>query len=107
MAAVAANTKTYTILPSAGWTQIVTGAATPIDFLRISGDPHTHPFFVFAGATAPAATVRGVKVCHNAFKVYDQVNGISSIFYVRVGPNPSNQSGGVLIDVYSEGGVLS
>lgn len=106
MAAIAANTKSYTILPSAGWTQIVTGASTPINFLRMSGYPHTHPFQVATGSSKPALTIPGITVCHTPFKVFDATNGISSIFWVKVN-NPGNQDGGVRIDVYSEGGVLS
>ncbi len=109
MAAIAAATKSYIVSPSDGWVEIVTGAVTPINFLRMSAYPHTHPFEVYVGASAPAATAAGIQVCHHAFKVYDQTNGISSLVYVRV-RNPGNQTsgakGGVRIDVYSEGGVL-
>ena len=44
MAAIAAATKSYIIAPGDGWVEIVTGASTPINFLRISAYPHTHPF---------------------------------------------------------------
>lgn len=108
MAAIAANIKTFLIGPQDGWTQIVTGAVTPINFLRLSADPHTHPFFVFAGASPPAATVRGVKVCHNTFKVHDAFNGISSLFFVRItNPSDNTSAGKIYVDVYAEGGVLS
>lgn len=109
MAAIAANTKSYIIAPGDGWVEIVTGASTPINFLRISAYPHTHPIQVATGASAPAAGVPGITVCHHPFKVYDATNGISSLFWVKVN-NPGNQvsgsKGGVRVDVYSEGGVL-
>lgn len=105
MAAIAAATKSYFIGPADGWVEIVTGAATPINFLRISAYPHTHPIQVAISASAPALTVPGVTVCHHPFKVYDATNGISSLFWVKVN-NPGNQSGKVRVDVYSEGGVL-
>ncbi len=53
MAAIAANTKSYFIGPQDGWVEIVTGASTPINFLRLSAYPHTHPFQVATGASAP------------------------------------------------------
>lgn len=106
MAAIAAATKSYNVKPADGWTQIVTGASTPINQLRISAYPHTHPIQVAAASSKPALTVSGITVCHHPFKVQDATNGINAIFYVRV-VNPGNQGGNVRIDVYSEGGVLS
>lgn len=105
MAAIAAAHKSYFVGPQDGWVKIVTGASTPINFLRMSAYPHTHPFQVGIGASAPTDT--GITVCHHPFKVYDATNGISSIFWVKVN-NPSNQTstGKMRIDVYSEGGVL-
>lgn len=106
MTAIAAASKSYFVGPADGWTQIVTGASTPINYLRISVYPHTHPIQVAAAASKPAASIPGITVCHNPFQVHDDTNGINAIFYVKVN-NPSNQSGKVRIDVYSEGGVLS
>lgn len=108
MVAVVANTKTYLVKPADGWTLISTGATTLVNFFRASADPHTHPFFVYVGPTAPAASVRGIKVCHKPFVFHDDTNGTSSNFYVRLtGTNPGNQQGGIYIDVLSEGGVLA
>lgn len=108
MAAIAAATKSYFVAVEDGWTQIVTGASTPINQLRITAYPHTHPIQVAAASSKPALTVSGVTVCHQPFKVADATNGINAIFYVRIS-NPSNQlpAGKVRIDVYAEGGVLS
>lgn len=106
MTAIVAATKSYNIAPADGWTQIITGASTSINFLRISAYPHTHPIQVAAASSKPALTVPGVTVCHHPFKVYDATNGINAIFYVKVN-NPGNQGGKVRIDVYAEGGVLS
>lgn len=105
MAAVAAAHKSYKIGPQDGWVKIVTGAVTPINFLRFSSYPHTHPFQVGLGASAP--TDNGITVCHHPFEVYSDTNGISSIFWVKVN-NPSNQTptGQARIDVYAQGGVL-
>lgn len=109
MAAVAANTKNYYIGPQDGWVEIVTGAVTPINYLRISAIPHTKPFFVFAGASPPSAATIGIQVCHHEFCMHDDTNGVSSLFYVRL-TNPTqdsrNHDGRTRIDVYSEGGVL-
>lgn len=104
MTAIAAATKTYTILAQNGWTAIVASGTT--SFIRISADPHTHPFFVFAGASAPAANVRGVKVCHQPFVFHDDTNGTSALFWVRT-TNPGPETGGTFIDVFCEGGVLA
>lgn len=109
MAAIAAKTKRYTVSPADGWVELVTGAATPINYLRISGYPHTHPFQLYVGASAPAITEPGITICHIPFEMHDDTNGVSSLFFVKVN-NPGNQNsgsnGGVRIDVYSEGGVL-
>lgn len=110
MAAVATATKNYFVGPQDGWTLIVTGAVTPINSLRISAIPHTHTFFVYAGASLPAASVVGIQVCHKEFQFRDFTNGTSSLFYVRTsGPVPdSKQADGRLrLDVMSEGGVLT
>lgn len=45
-------TNTY-IGPSDGWVQI---AATASTFLRVSAYPHTHPFYLYFGTSAPALT---------------------------------------------------
>lgn len=103
MAAIAANTKSYLIGPEDGWTLISSGTT---NFIRMSAYPHTHPFQVAVASSKPANTVPGVQVCHNPFKVYDQTNGISSSFYVKV-TTPGNQSGKTRIDVYCEGGTLA
>lgn len=105
MAAILATTKSFSIGVDDGWTQIITGAATPINFLRVSAYPHTHPFQIAAAASKPT-TAPGVNVCHDPFKVYSDTNGISSIFWIKVN-SPGNQNGKVRIDVYAQGGVLS
>lgn len=106
---IAAATKNYFIKPQDGWVEIVTGAGTPINYLRISAVPHTHPIRIYAGASAPASTVDGILVCHDPFVFHDDSNGTSTLFFVR-NTNPCNSSqkadGSVRIDVFSEGGVL-
>jgi hypothetical protein len=105
MAGVAAATKSYFVGPQDGWVEIVTGAVTAINYLRVSAYPHTHPFQIAASATKPAATVTGVTVCHKEFTMHDDNLGVAALFWVKVN-NPGNQSGRIRIDVYSEGGVL-
>lgn len=102
MAAVAAAHKSYFVGPQDGWVKIVAGTT---NFLRISAYPHTHPFQVGLGSSAPTDT--GITVCHHPFKVYDATNGISGNFWVKVN-NPSNQTsvGRMRLDVYCEGGTL-
>lgn len=109
--ASAANTKNYFVGPQDGWVQIVSGATTPLIYLRMTAYPHTHPFQVFAGASAPAISVQGVTVCHHDFHVENQVTGGNGgIFWVKV-VNPASNSlandGRIRIDVYVDGGVLS
>ncbi len=55
MAAIAANTKNYFVGPQDGWVEIVTGASTPVNFLRVSAYPHTHPFQIATGSSAPTS----------------------------------------------------
>lgn len=110
MAASAANTKSYYVGPGDGWVEIVDASTTNLIFLRISAEIHTHPFFVYAGSSAPAATVNGVKVCHHPFKVANySATPNGSKFWVRV-QNPvsgsRNNDGKLRLDVYADGGVL-
>lgn len=106
MTAIVAASKSYFIAPEDGWVQIVSGASTAINFLRISAYPHTKPFEVAVASSKPATSVPGIVVCHNAFKVFDATNGINAVVYVKVA-SPGNMSGKTRIDVYSEGGVLA
>lgn len=106
MAGVVAATKSYFIGPADGWTQIVSGASTAINYLRVSAYPHTHPFQLAAASSKPVATIPGITVCHIPFEMHDDNLGVNAIFYIKVN-NPGNQGGKIRIDVYSEGGVLS
>lgn len=98
--------KSYNVKPADGWTQVLTTGAKAT--VRISGYPHTHPFDIWSGPTgAPTATSPGVTVCHHPFEVFNALSGGNiEAFYVRV-RNPGDQSGGVRIDVYTDGGTLS
>lgn len=109
MAASTSATKNYFVGPQDGWVEIVTGAVTPIQFLRISANPHTQPFRVYVGASAPASTVPGILVCHHPFKIANYFNGTSSIVWVKVTnpcPNSIQMDGRLRLDVYADGGVL-
>lgn len=43
-------TENFYITPSDGWVQI----ADAPDFIRTSGFPHTHPYYIFSGSSAPS-----------------------------------------------------
>jgi hypothetical protein len=45
-------TANYYIGVEDGWTEV----APANDFVRVSGHPYTHPYYVYAGASAPSAT---------------------------------------------------
>ena len=100
-------TKSYFIAPEDGWVNVTTIAAKAA--IRISAYPHTHPFRVYAGTSAPALTVPGIRICHKAFQSENSnATGNVDAFYVRV-DNPANQgtNGGKLqIDVFIDGGAL-
>lgn len=49
-----AGTKNYYIGPSDGWEEVIAGSSTAITFLRISGYPHTHPYYLYSGSSAPS-----------------------------------------------------
>ncbi len=53
--ATSTTTNTY-IGPNDGWTQVAATAAT---FLRVSAYPHTHPFQIYFGASAPSLVPTG------------------------------------------------
>jgi hypothetical protein len=56
MAGSTSTSNTY-IAPSDGWTQISSTVAGL--FLRVSGFPHTHPYYLYFGASAPS--LQGVR----------------------------------------------
>ena len=43
-------TNNFNIAPSDGWVQI----ASAYNFIRVSGFPHTHPYYLYSGASAPS-----------------------------------------------------
>lgn len=109
MAATVSNTKNYSIGPQDGWVLIVDATTTNLVYLRISAVPHTHPFQVFSGTSAPT-TQTGVRVCHKEFKVANYNNNNASKFWVRVVnpvPNDPANTGKLRLDVYADGGVLT
>lgn len=112
MAAIATATKNYFIGPQDGWFLVVTGAVTPIARLTITGIPCSHPFFVYAGASAPAANIVGVQVTDDdeGFVFSDSFNTTNSLFFVRIA-NPvsdsKNLDGRARFDVMATGGVLT
>lgn len=102
-----ASTKNFQVGPQDGWKQIASAGGT---FLRISADPHTHQFYVYAGASAPtSADPTGVKVCHKAF-IVDTATADTSNWYVRVTTPVSgskNADGRLRVDVLTVAGTLS
>lgn len=76
----------FFIGPEDGWVQISTGS---IGFMRVSAVPHTHPFYIIDGSSAPANLIGGALICHKPFwfNVNDSTN-----WYVRTAnPGPDNQ----------------
>ena len=58
------TTTSYFIKPEDGWVQISSGA---IGLLRVTAVPHTHPFYIANGASAPTSVDTGIQVCHKPF----------------------------------------
>lgn len=54
MAASSSATKNYYVGPSDGWAEIVDATSTNLIFLRTSSVPHTHPYYVYSGSSAPS-----------------------------------------------------
>lgn len=54
MAATVSHTKNYFVGPQDGWVEIVDATSTNLVFLRTSGVPHTHPYYIFSGTSAPS-----------------------------------------------------
>lgn len=101
-------TKSFYVGPQDGWLNvIVAGTAAAV---RISGVPHSHPFYVYGGSGAPTAADNGVLVCHKPFQVENGITGNTDAFYIRV-QNPAagskNADGRIRIDVYTDGGTLA
>lgn len=111
MAGSVSHTKSYFVGPQDGWVEILDASTTIMQFLRISATPHTHPFYVYSGSSAPVlGTDIGVFVCHHPFKVANySLAGNGSKFYVRTVnnvPNSQQSNGKLRLDVYADGGVL-
>lgn len=85
------------ISPSDGWVQIADAPA----FVRVSGFPHTHPYYVAAAATTPAATLIGVLVCHHPFKVNVTMTEKLYARVVNPVPNSKNMDGKLRLDVFT------
>lgn len=97
-------TNSFDIKPQDGWVEVVT--AGTLSSVRISASIHTHPFFVYGGPTAPAATVNGIKVCHYPFEITG--TGITDGFWVRIkNPVPGSRdgNGSLRVDVYTDGTI--
>jgi hypothetical protein len=102
-----ASTKNYQIGPQDGWKQIASAAGT---FFRVSADPHTHQFYIYAGSAAPTTPdPTGIKVCHKPFSMHTDTADTSN-WYIRV-VNPMADSktadGRVRFDVLTVAGTLS
>jgi hypothetical protein len=103
---MATTTKNYYVGPSDGWKQVASAGGT---FLRISADPHTHQFYVYAGSAAPTTPdPTGVKVCHKPFWM-TTATADADKYYIRVVnpvPGSKNNDGKLRLDVYTVGGTL-
>ena len=90
------TTNTY-IGPADGWVEV---ASAP-KFVRVSAAPYSHPFYVFAKSTAPAATDVGVLVCRHPFEVNEIM---TEKLYVRVPvpvPDANQNNGKLRLDVFT------
>lgn len=89
-----ATTNTF-VAPSDGWVAV---AVAP-KFVRISGFPQNHSFYVYAGSAPPALSVVGVAV-EDGCPFWCNVTATDT-FYVR-NPNPLNDgsttNGAIRID---------
>lgn len=103
------NTKSYFVGPEDGWVAILDSTTTNMTYLRLSAVPHSAPFLLYSGPTAPTATSTGVLSCHRPLELYNNGSNNASKFYVKVptSVNGSQRGDGKLrIDVYADGGVL-
>lgn len=91
-------TENFNIGEGDGWVQVTTG---PRAFVRISGVPHSHPFYLFSDTVAPAATDVGVLVCHHPFEV--NVSMTENLYARIVNPVPNSKSndGKLRLDVFT------
>lgn len=90
-------TTNFYVGESDGWVQIATAPA----FVRVSGFPHTHPYYLYAGATPPAAGVEGVLMCHHPFKVNVTMTENLYARIVNPVPNSNKRDGKIRLDVFT------
>lgn len=96
------STSNFWVGPQDDWVQVVTG---PTNQIRITGVPHTHPFQVYGGSSAPTAADTGITVCHKPFHL--NVAGNADSFYVKLineVPNAKQMDGRLRLDVYIQPG---
>lgn len=90
-----ATTNTY-VGPQDGWVAIATGGQ---DFIRVSGYPHTHPYYLWADASPPAATDVGVLVCHHPFWINVTMTDNLYARVVNPVPNSNKRDGKLRLDI--------
>lgn len=79
-------TTNFNIGQADGWVKVVDDSTSSANYIRISGFPYTHPFYVYSHATvAPTATTVGVAVSYGEIEIESPQNADS--YWVRV-PNP-------------------
>lgn len=89
-------TSNYNIGESDGWVQI---AAAPTE-VRVTGYPHSHPYYLFASAAPPTSSDIGILACHHPFQT---TNKMTDNLYARVVnpvPNSKNMDGKLRLDVF-------
>lgn len=90
-------TNNFYIGQADGWVQIAP-ANTEV---RVTGAPHTHPYYLYAGPTPPADTVEGILVCHHPFQT---TNPMTDLLYARIinpVPNAKQMDGKIRLDVFT------
>ena len=89
-------TANYYIAENDGWVEIAQANSE----VRVSGVPHNHPYYLWAGSTAPGASDEGILMCHHPFQT---TNPMTDKLYARiVNPVPNSKNNGKLrLDVFT------
>lgn len=80
-----------------GWVEVAS-ANTEV---RVSGFPHSHPYYLWADSAPPTATDEGILMCHHPFQT---TNPMTDTLYARIVnpvPNAKNNDGKIRLDIFT------
>lgn len=83
-----------------GWVAITPAAPTEV---RVTSAPYTHPYYLTASASPPAATVIGVLMCRHPFETYQKMTTGEILYAKIVTPVPDSgaMNGKLRLDVFT------